>query len=148
MAAGLYLVFGPPRLPDALDSIAQPIFAVNTPVAFAGLVLVLCGVAFTLWARFVLDGNWSGAATLKADHTLTRTGPYRITRHPIYTGILVALSGTALQRGSLASVLGVLLCAAALWLKLNIEEQLMIQRFGNDYLAYRARVPALFPFRL
>ena len=147
MAAGLYLIFGPSRLPDALDSIAQTIFPVSVPVAFAGLVLVLGGIGFALWARFVLDGNWSGAATLKADHTLTHTGPYRITRHPIYTGILVALVGTALQRGSLASVIGLLLCAGGFWWKLNVEEQLMIQRFGNEYLAYRVRVPALFPFR-
>ena len=54
----------------------------TVPIAFAGLV-VLTGVVFSVWARVMLGGNWSNPVTVKENHTLVRTGPYRVVRHPI-----------------------------------------------------------------
>ena len=68
---------------------------------------------FAGWARVFLGGNWSSNVTLKEDHTLVRSGPYRIVRHPIYTGLLVALLGTAIALGELRCFLGVILAAIA-----------------------------------
>lgn len=64
-----------------------------------GLLLVLLGVAFAIWARLQLGGNWSGAVTVKEGHTLVCRGPYTIVRHPIYSGFLLALLGVALIIG-------------------------------------------------
>jgi len=147
MGLGLYLLFGPGGAPSGVKWVDHALISINLPIATAGFVVVLCGVAFSIWARMALDGNWSGTATLKQDHTLTRTGPYRITRHPIYTGILLALAGSALERGMVRSVLAVILCALALWLKIAVEEKLMIERFGEQYLRYRREIPALIPVR-
>ena len=71
-----------------------------------GLLLVLLGVAFSIWARLVLGGNWSSAVTVKQGHTLVCRGPYTIVRHPIYTGILLALLGVALIVGEVRGLLG------------------------------------------
>jgi protein-S-isoprenylcysteine O-methyltransferase Ste14 len=84
--------------------------------------------------------------TIKQDHTLVLRGPYRIVRHPIYTGLLIALTGSALQYGYLRSLAGILLAGFGLWLKSLFEEQFMTHRFGDEYLAYRQRVCALVPF--
>jgi protein-S-isoprenylcysteine O-methyltransferase Ste14 len=71
----------------------------TTWLPWLGPALTLAGIAFTIWARVLLGGNWSGNVTLKHGHELVVDGPYRWVRHPIYTGILVALAGTALALG-------------------------------------------------
>jgi protein-S-isoprenylcysteine O-methyltransferase Ste14 len=111
-----------------------------------GFMLVLAGIAFSIAARVSLGGNWSGIVTLKQDHELIRKGPYRLVRHPIYTGLVVAILGTAIAQGELRSVFAVALVAAALVRKIGIEEALLVQEFGAAYDRYRREVPALIPF--
>ncbi|HTZ65919.1 MAG TPA: isoprenylcysteine carboxylmethyltransferase family protein [Roseiarcus sp.] len=67
-----------------------------------GAALTLAGIAFAVWARLRIAGNWSSDVTLKRDHELIVTGPYAWVRHPIYTGILLALAGTGLAVGEVA----------------------------------------------
>jgi protein-S-isoprenylcysteine O-methyltransferase Ste14 len=143
IAIGLYLLFGSPLYPSWIN---RPVLKVTLPVALSGFAIVACGVAFTIWARLTLGNNWSGTATIKQDHTLIRIGPYRIVRHPIYAGLLIAMLGTALQRGIIHNFLALPILAVGFWLKVMIEEQIMIQRFGNEYLQYRREVRALAPF--
>ncbi len=108
-------------------------------------LLAALGFALTWWARIRLGRFWSAAVTLKADHTLIRSGPYAFTRHPIYTGLLLALLATALSRGTLSSLVGVALVLLGLILKLRQEEQFLRTQFGPAYDAYRKEVPALIP---
>ncbi len=104
------------------------------------------GMLFSVWARVHLGRNWSGEVTIKEGHELIGTGPYALVRHPIYTGLLVAIIGSALARGEWRGVLAIVISCAALWRKLRLEEQWMTERFGEQYVAYRQRVPALIPF--
>jgi protein-S-isoprenylcysteine O-methyltransferase Ste14 len=113
---------------------------------WAAAFVTASGLLFTVWARAHLGRNWSGVVTIKEGHELIDTGPYALVRHPIYTGLLVAIVGTALARGEWRGVLAVLISCAALWRKLGLEERWMIERFGEQYAAYRGRVPALVPF--
>jgi protein-S-isoprenylcysteine O-methyltransferase Ste14 len=140
---GIYLIFRSLPTSTWLD---QPILTVTLPIAFAGFCIVLCGVGFSIWARITLGENWSGTPTIKQDHALIQRGPYRIVRHPIYTGLLIALFGSALQHSLLRSFLGVIICAVALWLKIAVEEQFMVHLFGDQYVHYRKNVSALVPF--
>jgi protein-S-isoprenylcysteine O-methyltransferase Ste14 len=113
-----------------------------------GIVLVAAGLLFSVWARIALGGNWSGTVTLKEGHALVRSGPYRLLRHPIYTGLLVALAGSAIALGQWRGWLAVLIAAAALWRKLRIEERWLLESFGAEYAAYHASTWALIPFVL
>ena len=113
---------------------------------WTGLALLIAGLAFAAWARLRLGRNWSGAVTVKEDHELIRSGPYAYVRHPIYTGILTGVIGTAICSGTLAAALGVVIIAAALNRKLRIEETLMRETFPGQYEKYCAEVPALVPF--
>ena len=140
---GLYLLFGSPSTPELFN---QPIFPVTLPIALAGLGLAICGVGFSIWARLILGENWSNFPTIKHDHALIVSGPYRIVRHPIYTGLLIALLGSALQYGLIRSFLAVLVCAVGLYLKVSVEEEFMVHRFGEAYRRYRRNVSALVPF--
>ena len=86
--------------------------------------------------------------TVKHDHELVRSGPYALVRHPIYSGVLLALIGTTLAIGRWRGLPGLALIAAALLCKLTIEERFMSEQFGEAYARYRAEVPALIPFVL
>jgi protein-S-isoprenylcysteine O-methyltransferase Ste14 len=140
---GLYLLFGSPAIADSFN---QPVFTVTLPIALAGFGVAICGSAFSIWARLILGENWSSSPSIKQDHALVVTGPYRVVRHPIYTGILIAFLGSALQHGLVRSFLAVLICGAGLYLKVSVEEQFMVQRFGHAYLLYRRNVSALVPY--
>lgn len=118
----------------------------GAPVEWVGCAVALAGFAFALWARFHLGRNWSGLAEVKQDHTLVRGGPYALVRHPIYTGLSVALLGSALIFGQLRCLLGAALAFFEWKRKSLIEERLMIEQFGRDYIDYRRSVKALIPF--
>ena len=77
-----------------------------------------------------------------------RHGPYRRIRHPIYSGILLAILGTALAAGQVHGLIALALALVALWLKSRVEERWMQQEFGAQYAAYRASSWALIPFVL
>jgi protein-S-isoprenylcysteine O-methyltransferase Ste14 len=110
-----------------------------------GVALVVLGLGFATWARVYLGRNWSAAVTLKRDHELVRSGPYRWVRNPIYTGILVALAGSALARGQWSGVLALVIAFGSFWYKARLEEQVMHDAFGAEYDAYRREVKSLIP---
>jgi protein-S-isoprenylcysteine O-methyltransferase Ste14 len=114
-------------------------------VQYFGVLLLLLGFGFAVWARVVLGRNWSGIVTVKEDHTLITRGPYAWVRHPIYTGILLALLGTAVTLGTVLNMVEVPVVAFAFWLKLRTEEKFMLETFGEQYTAYRRHVKALVP---
>ena len=110
-----------------------------------GLLMLAVGIAFAVWARLYLGRNWSGTVTVKQNHELIRSGPYRLVRHPIYTGLLLAILGTAVAFGEWRGLLAFALLTGSLSLKLRIEERFMSESFPKEYARYRAEVPALIP---
>ena len=112
----------------------------------AGTTLLAAGLVFMVWARRRLGGNWSGWVTLKEDHELIRSGPYRFVRHPIYAGLLVALLGTAIALGRWRDVIALMFTTVAVLHKMRVEERFLAESFPEDYARYRAEVPALIPF--
>lgn len=85
---------------DLADLLARPGWARFLPPAtrafWSGAVLTAAGLLFTVWARQHIGRNWSAIVTIKQEHELPTTGPYALVRHPIYTGLLLALAGSAL----------------------------------------------------
>jgi protein-S-isoprenylcysteine O-methyltransferase Ste14 len=126
-----------------LDARFMPQMAATS---WIGPVLVALGLGFTGLARVSLGRNWSATVTVKQNHELIRSGPYRWVRHPIYTGLLVALFGTALAIGEWRALLGFAFMVGAILRKLSIEERFLTEEFGDAYNRYRAEVPAVLPF--
>lgn len=112
----------------------------------AGLALVVAGLGIAVAARVHLGGNWSGTVTLKKDHELVQSGPYALVRHPIYTGLLVALIGTAIAIDRWRAIAGLALLIGGIVYKISVEERFMRAAFGEAHARYRARVKALVPF--
>jgi protein-S-isoprenylcysteine O-methyltransferase Ste14 len=101
-----------------------------------------------LWARATLGRNWSGTVTLKEGHELIVRGPYRLVRHPIYTGLLTMLIATVIQQGHIGGTIGFVFVFVSLLIKLGEEEQVMLKQFPDEYAAYQQRVRRLIPFVL
>jgi len=117
----------------------------NEAVKAIAIVLVGLGVAFAIWARRHLGEFWSARVTLKEDHHLIQSGPYARARHPIYSGLLLAMIGTALFVGEWRAALGVFLVFVGHWLKARREESLLATEFGAAYEEYRRRTGSLVP---
>ena len=118
-----------------------------SPVAYwIGVALVIAGLAFAIWARVHLGGNWSGTVTVKQGHELIRSGPYRYVRHPIYTGLITALLGTTMASGTVHAAIGLAIIVVSFVRKLHIEEDFMRATFPGEYERYSGEVPALIPF--
>jgi len=139
---GAFLIFGSSRVPGVLH---RPIYPASGSVGWVALPAVAFGLGWTWWARIHLGSLWSSLVTLKVDHEVVRTGPYRITRHPIYSGILFALLATAFIRDSWSAVAGWLLVVAGFVIKLRQEERLLSSALGPEYSRYRSEVSALVP---
>jgi protein-S-isoprenylcysteine O-methyltransferase Ste14 len=111
----------------------------------ASIVLVAVGVAIAIWARRHIGEYWSSRVALKEDHHLIQSGPYARVRHPIYSGMLLAMIGTGLFVGEWRAIIGVLLVFAAHWQKARREEKLLASEFGPIYQEYCGRTGSLIP---
>jgi protein-S-isoprenylcysteine O-methyltransferase Ste14 len=115
-------------------------------IELPGFLLLVASTAFTVWARIRLGRMWSASPNeLQADHELRTDGPYAITRHPIYTGLLGMLLGTVLLNGLGGSLALLIVGGAFLAARIPIEERLMSKAFPDEYARYRRRVPRLVP---
>jgi protein-S-isoprenylcysteine O-methyltransferase Ste14 len=103
------------------------------------------GIAFAIWARAHLGANWSAAVSIRADHELIRTGPYRRTRHPIYTGMIFGAIGTALVIGQMRGLLAVAIFIVAFYRKASKEERWLAQEFGEKFEAHTKHTGMFLP---
>jgi protein-S-isoprenylcysteine O-methyltransferase Ste14 len=141
VVAGAWLFFTP-AVPAVLHTRLLPD---TLTVFWFGVALTWIGIAFAILARVTLGRNWSGMVEVKQEHKLIIAGPYRIVRHPIYSGILLALAGTAFGIGELKAFIALPFFFIAWLTKSRHEEEFMRQQFGQDYAAYQSRVKALIP---
>ena len=117
----------------------------TTTIILCGIVATAAGLAFAIWARFHLAGNWSATITLKQDHTLVRSGPYGLVRHPIYAGLWLASLGSTITIGQWRGLIALGLVTIVVLRKASLEERLLREGFGDDYERYSQDVPALIP---
>ena len=110
-----------------------------------GVFLTAAGIAVAFWARWHLGTNWSGVVTLKEGHELIRTGPYRSIRHPIYTGILLALLGTAITFGAVRGLFAVAIVWLSFYIKARREESFLSQEFGPGFAEHKQHTGMFLP---
>jgi protein-S-isoprenylcysteine O-methyltransferase Ste14 len=127
---GFWLLFGNLSNWGSLNYRLLP----NAPAIWlAGLVLTAVGVGISIWARLSLGANWSGMVTLKADHELVRKGLYRWIRHPIYTGMLLGMIGSAMIKGHARGWAGLVVVFAGFYFKARREERFLREEFGAGF---------------
>lgn len=119
----------------------------SQPILWLCVTLIVAGFAFCWWARIHLGRLWSGIITRKSGHHIIDTGPYALVRHPIYSGLLLAILATMIAKGTLVGIAGAVLLAVSLYMKARLEERFLRQELGPAaYDEYAGRVPMLIPF--
>jgi protein-S-isoprenylcysteine O-methyltransferase Ste14 len=117
----------------------------TSAAAVIGVTLTTAGVAFAIWARWHLGANWSAIVSIREQHELIRTGPYRRVRHPIYTGMLLAMAGTALVLGELRGLLAFAITLFAFYWKARKEEAWLTREFGESFEAHAKQTGMFLP---
>lgn len=110
-----------------------------------GTSLVVLGIGIAISARVYLGRNWGMPASRKENPELITGGPYQFIRHPIYTGILIAMLGTTIAL-SLVWILPLVLFGVYFFFSARREERYMTERFPEQYPAYMSRTKMLVPF--
>jgi protein-S-isoprenylcysteine O-methyltransferase Ste14 len=112
-----------------------------------GALLFACGIALAVWARVHLGRNWGMPMSQRAEPELVTSGPYRFVRHPIYTGLLTAMLGTALVNNLLGLIV-VAVLVAYFYYSGTVEERNLTATFPEAYPEYKTRTKMLIPFLL
>ncbi|HXN85860.1 MAG TPA: isoprenylcysteine carboxylmethyltransferase family protein [Candidatus Binataceae bacterium] len=111
------------------------------------VALTAASLLFTWWARIHLGRLWSDLIVKKAGHRVVDTGPYRLVRHPIYAGLILAAFATAIEKGTSLALLGAAFITLAFYTKARREERFLRAELGEGaYDAYAGQTPMLVPF--
>jgi protein-S-isoprenylcysteine O-methyltransferase Ste14 len=138
---GCYFLFG-----DRFSGwLQERVIPKNIWLESLAILITATGIGLAIWARFYLGENWSSVVSIKVDHQLIRTGPYAWVRHPIYSGILLGMIGTALARREPRGLFAALFLWIGFWIKSRLEEGFMRKTFGDQYEVYRRSTGALIP---
>ncbi len=142
VAAGVALAFTAPYFAPGAR-----IGAASAAVFGGAMVLMWAGLAFRLWAILTLGRFFRTAVLVQDEHRLVTAGPYRLLRHPSYSGSLLTVTGIGLAMGNWVSLAAAPLClgAAYAW-RIHTEEQALRARFGAAFEAQRRRTWALVPY--
>ena len=129
----------------ARQPVAHAVVYLNPIVAGAGIGLCALGIAIAIWARTFIGRNWGAPMSLREGHELVTSGPYALVRHPIYSGISLALLGTSLVAwfpwmALTAAAFAYFVYAA------GAEERSMRAQFPDAYPPYVKRTKMLIPY--
>ena len=126
---------------------AGPLYDLGNWGTYLLALVTVFGISFTWWARIHLGRFWSNAITHKEDHRIIDTGPYGMVRHPIYTGLIVAILATGVAVATWTALLGALFISFGEWQKARMEEGFLSVELGQEaYRSYSRRVPMIVPF--
>jgi protein-S-isoprenylcysteine O-methyltransferase Ste14 len=119
----------------------------SAAVGWVGVGLMLSGIALRFWANRVLGRSYTRTLRIAEDQTVINHGPYKILRHPGYSGVLTMWAGAGLATLNwvAAAVVLVGMCGAYLY-RIRCEEEMLLSALGRPYEAYRARTWRLVPF--
>jgi protein-S-isoprenylcysteine O-methyltransferase Ste14 len=117
----------------------------SSAVSATGFVAALIGLGVALWARVRLGQYWSDKVVLQEGHQLIRGGPYAYMRHPIYSGVLLGVAGTALVLGEVRGIVAFVILLVNYSIKAKREENILEHKFGEQFKLHRKQAGFLLP---
>ena len=125
-------------------------FTYQSSLAFKiiGFSIILFGLVVSILGREYLSSNWSGKVIIQEKHDLVKKGPYKIIRHPIYSGVIVMMIGSSVIIGNIICFIWLIFCFFGLFKKSKQEEELLVSKFGEDYEQYKKETKMIIPYIL
>jgi protein-S-isoprenylcysteine O-methyltransferase Ste14 len=120
----------------------------DTAILIISPTVCFIGLFVAVWARGTLGTNWSGEVAIKDKHELILTGPYRLVRHPIYTGFCLMMIGSLILGFDLETIVGFIIFCLGIEMRIHKEEQLLEKYFPKTYTLYQKRTKFIIPFIL
>jgi protein-S-isoprenylcysteine O-methyltransferase Ste14 len=115
-------------------------------VRWTGFTIVLIGFALLQWAQTTLGRSWSDTPRMMKEQVLVTNGPYRVIRHPIYTAFFLILGSTFfISANWLVGISWISMTLLEIFSRINFEENLMLEYFGDRYREYMKRTGRLLP---
>jgi protein-S-isoprenylcysteine O-methyltransferase Ste14 len=139
---GYFLMFSPAPILSTVNFHFVPL---QKALQIAGVVLTYVGLPLTIWSRARLGRYWSGVVALKHEHRLIQSGPYRVVRHPLYSGLILAAIGVSLYVTTWSSLLAILSWITCFERRAHKEDALLAAEFGAEFEAYRQHTGRLIP---
>jgi protein-S-isoprenylcysteine O-methyltransferase Ste14 len=146
IALGIYFIFREKIYASFFKSHTLP--TVNPIIGAIGALLTIIGVTIAIWARLYLGTNWGMPMTLKENRELVTGGPYKYIRHPIYAGMMLAMTGAVLALGLWWLFTVFVVYFLYFIYSATSEEKILAKEFPHEYPAYRKRTQMLIPFIL
>lgn len=144
LAMALRIFYRIPMSRPIWKATSGTLFFHSQNLRISGALFAASGIALAVWARRHLGRNWSGHPSKTVGHELITSGPYSIVRHPIYTGLLVALFGSGLAIGPVAMLL--FFVSLVLFMRrIRVEDSYMFELFSAQYSTYRSKTKGLIP---
>jgi len=118
-------------------------------VYYPGILLMVLGIVLRQWSMAALGSFFSGTVGVQEGQKVVDTGPYRLVRHPSYTGGLLIFAGMGLALQSWGAILLiVLIFGLAFGYRIYVEEKVLVSEFGEEYVEYAKRTKRLIPYIL
>lgn len=114
-------------------------------LGWIGFVAAVLGMLVASWSRIALGRYWSDKVIVQTEHQLIRNGPYSRMRHPLYSGVLLAVLGTAVVLGEIRGLLSFVILLVNYTIKAKREERILAERFGTEFRAHVAHTGFLLP---
>jgi len=120
---------------------------INLMWSYGGLVVVVFGFGLRQWSIFLLKHFFTPAITFQKNHILIKKGPYKLIRHPSYTGLLLEIAGVGLFLSNwISSLISLFIMFLSLTYRIALEEKFLIKEFGKEYLIYMKETKKFIPF--
>lgn len=112
-----------------------------------GCAFLVFGTAFRAWSVWTLRNYFTLSVQVSGEQHIVRSGPYRVLRHPAYTGGILQLIGFPVGLRSFPGLLAAIVIAALIYgYRIRIEERALQERFGEAYRQYSSQTWRLIPF--
>lgn len=124
-------------------------FLIQGNIFASGILLILqiLGFILCLWSILVMRiGHFNVQPEVKKNAILVNSGPYRLIRNPMYTGLIIFFGAAVLHSFLIPKFLVFLLLVLVFLFKIRLEEKLLQNKFGKSYTAYQKKTKRIVPY--
>ena len=130
----------------SFQNLQRPLYTIQSPMNVVGALIFIIGLVITVNAQMTLKRNYSGTLRIREGHQLITHGIYKYVRHPVYTGTLLRIFAIPIYTTSLLGFLFALVGIPLFIYRIGVEEKMLIEEFGDEYLEYTKATWKLFPY--